>query len=100
MQTYGDVMKRPIRERLSYANVMATIAVFIALGGTSYALTLPRDSVGSAQLRGTPSGSRRFAAARSDLQRSTIGLSDCGDVALRTRRSLRGEDPDRKALRA
>jgi hypothetical protein len=26
-----------IRERLTYANVMATLAVFIALGGTSYA---------------------------------------------------------------
>src|SRR5262245_66197736 len=28
-----------IRARLSYANVMATIAVFIALGGGAYALT-------------------------------------------------------------
>jgi hypothetical protein len=28
---------RAIRRRLSYANVMATIAVFIALGGSSYA---------------------------------------------------------------
>ena len=45
-------MIRRLRDRLSYANVMATIAVFIALGGTSYAaLTLPRNSVGSAQLR-------------------------------------------------
>ena len=26
-----------MREHLTYANVMATIAVFIALGGTSYA---------------------------------------------------------------
>ena len=26
-----------MRERLSYANVMATLAVFVALGGTSYA---------------------------------------------------------------
>ena len=31
---------------LSYANVMATIALFIALGGGAYALTtLPRNSV-------------------------------------------------------
>lgn len=28
---------RPIRSRLSYANVMATIALFVALGGSSYA---------------------------------------------------------------
>jgi hypothetical protein len=39
-------MRRP---QLSYANVMSTIAVFIALGGTSYAVA--RNSVGSLQLR-------------------------------------------------
>jgi hypothetical protein len=44
-------MRRP-RSKLSYANVMATLAVFIALGGTSYAVTsLPRNSVGTRQLR-------------------------------------------------
>jgi hypothetical protein len=38
--------------RLSYANVMATVAVFIALGGTGYAASrIPRHSVGHAQLR-------------------------------------------------
>jgi hypothetical protein len=41
-----------MRPRLSYANVMATIAVFIALGGASYAaLKLPKNSVGTKQLR-------------------------------------------------
>ncbi len=30
-------MLRALRDRLTYANVMATIAVFIALGGTTYA---------------------------------------------------------------
>src|SRR5262245_13928183 len=41
-----------LRARLTYANVMATIAVFIALGGASYAATqLPKNSVGSKQLR-------------------------------------------------
>lgn len=39
-------MRRP---QLSYANVMSTIAVFIALGGTSYAVA--RNSVGNLQLR-------------------------------------------------
>lgn len=38
--------------RLTYANVMATIAVFLALGGTSYAVTaLPNNSVGAQQLK-------------------------------------------------
>ena len=30
-------MLRKIGDRLSYANVMSTLAVFIALGGSSYA---------------------------------------------------------------
>lgn len=38
--------------RPTYANVMATIAVFIALGGASYAATrLPKTSVGAKQLK-------------------------------------------------
>jgi hypothetical protein len=41
-----------IRARLTYANVMATTAVFVALGGTSYAaLQLPKGSVGTKQLK-------------------------------------------------
>jgi hypothetical protein len=41
-----------LRPRLAYANVMATIAVFIALGGASYAaFRLPKNSVGTRQLR-------------------------------------------------
>lgn len=41
-----------MRPRLSYANVVATLALFLALGGSSYAaLKLPRNSVGAAQIR-------------------------------------------------
>lgn len=41
-----------IRAGLSYANVMATIAVFVALGGGAYAaMTLPKNSVGRKQLK-------------------------------------------------
>jgi len=44
--------RRKLRERLTYANVMATIAVFIALGGGAYAASqLPKNSVGPKQLR-------------------------------------------------
>jgi hypothetical protein len=40
-----------LRRHLSFANVMATTAVFIALGGVSYAaVALPNNSVRSAQL--------------------------------------------------
>jgi hypothetical protein len=45
-------MLKPLRARLTYANVMSTIAVFTALGGASYAaIRLPAGSVGTAQLR-------------------------------------------------
>src|SRR4051812_38054861 len=33
----GDSVRHSLRSRLSYANVMSTLAVFIALGGSSYA---------------------------------------------------------------
>jgi hypothetical protein len=43
---------KALEARLSYANVVATLALFVALGGVSWAaITLPRDSVGSAQLK-------------------------------------------------
>ncbi|MEH3052389.1 MAG: collagen-like protein [Patulibacter minatonensis] len=45
-------MPRLPRPRLSYANVTASLALFVALGGTSYAVTqLPKNSVGSTQLK-------------------------------------------------
>ena len=38
--------------RLTYANVMATLALFVALGGVSYAATqLPSNSVGTKQIK-------------------------------------------------
>jgi hypothetical protein len=49
----GDILLQ-IRKRLTYSNVTATIALFVALGGASaFAAThmLPRNSVGSRQLR-------------------------------------------------
>ena len=43
---------RTIRSKLTYANVMATVAVFIALGGTAYAATqLKKNSVGTKQIK-------------------------------------------------
>jgi hypothetical protein len=41
-----------IRKRLTYANVMSSIAVFIVLGGAAYAASqLPKNSVGTKQLK-------------------------------------------------
>jgi hypothetical protein len=33
-----------LRSRLTYANAMSTIAVFVALGGGAYAVSVPRSS--------------------------------------------------------
>lgn len=52
--TLADAMSwaRSIAARLTYANVTATIALFVSLGGASYAaLVLPPHSVGARQLR-------------------------------------------------
>src|SRR5215207_7892723 len=41
-----------LRPRLTYAGLMSAIALFIALGGASYAaLKLPQNSVGTRQLK-------------------------------------------------
>jgi hypothetical protein len=83
-------MMRRVRDRLSYANVIATMALFIAVGGTSYALTLPRNSVGSAQLRPDSVGRseiRQGAVTSSAISNRSIRLRDVSPSA---RNSLRG----------
>ena len=84
-------MFRRARERLTYGNVVASLALFIALGGTSYALTLPRNSVGSQQIRG---GAVRASEIRSGAVRSSEvkdrSLS-VRDLSLTARNSLRGQ---------
>ena len=45
-------MVREFRPRLTYANVTATLALFLAIGGGAYAATqLPANSVGTKQLK-------------------------------------------------
>ncbi len=45
-------MRRPGRIRINYASVTATIALFLSLGGASYAaFSLPAHSVGARELR-------------------------------------------------
>lgn len=48
----GVLAMKSCRPRLTYANVVATIALFAALGGVSYAAaTLPKNSVGVGQIQ-------------------------------------------------
>jgi hypothetical protein len=66
-------MKR-IRGKLTYANVVASIAIFLALGGGAYAATqLPKNSVGSKQIR-----------------RGSIAYSDLSKAAKRRLKGTRG----------
>lgn len=47
-----EISVKQIRKRLTYANVMSSIAVFVVLGGTAFAATqLPKNSVGTKQLK-------------------------------------------------
>jgi hypothetical protein len=75
-------MMHQLKGRLTYSNVMATVAVFVALGGTSYAaITLPRNSVGSNQLK-------RNSVTSSDVKDRSLGVRD---LSLAARTSLRGQ---------
>jgi hypothetical protein len=47
----GQSMDSRFRAKLSYSNVIATIALFIALGGAAVAAGLPKNSVGTKQLK-------------------------------------------------
>jgi hypothetical protein len=86
---------RKIRARLTYANVMATLAVFVALGGTSYAVVqLPRNSVGAAQIRRDAVGSselRNSAVSSRSIRDRSIRLRDVSSSA---RQALRGAKGD------
>jgi hypothetical protein len=70
-----------LRRRLTYANVMGTLAVFIALGGSSYAaLTVTGRNV--------KNGSLSFR----DLRRDTLGGSRINESRLGTVRRARNAD--------
>jgi hypothetical protein len=69
-----------IRARLSFANVTAALALFVALGGTSYAAaTLPFDSVGKGQIKPNAVGKSEAAAnsiGTSELRNSGVAAPD------------------------
>jgi len=66
------------RRRLSFANVTSTMALFVALGGTSYAaITLPANSVGKSQIR-------TAAVAQSEVASESIGPGELRSNAVRS----------------
>jgi hypothetical protein len=70
-----------LRARLTYANVIATVAMFVALGGSSYAaLNLPKNAVGAAQLK-------KDSVRASEVKNGSLGL---GEFKASERSRLRG----------
>jgi hypothetical protein len=59
-----------LRRRLSFANVASALALFIALGGTSYAaISLPADSVGTTEIR-------TGGVGKSEIQTGGVGQAE------------------------
>ena len=81
-----------MRRHLTYANVMATIGVFLALGGVSYAaIKLPRNSVGAKQIKAGAVGS-------SEVKNHALRVGDFKDGQLpRGPKGARGPQGDRGA---
>lgn len=81
------------RKRLSFANVTSALALFIALGGTSYAaITLPANSVGRTQIRSSGVGQSEIApnavgrseirtggVAQKELRNNSVGPGELRD---------------------
>ena len=69
-------MRVRLRSHLTYANVMATIAVFVALGGSSYAaLSLSRNSVKSKHIA-------KGQVKRSDIGRNAVTSAKVANFSL------------------
>src|SRR5262249_16407884 len=85
------VLMRRIREHLTYANVCASLALFIALGGTSYAaFSLPRDSVGERELRARSVGTSELKASAVTSRNVRDGSIAPRDLSATARSALAG----------
>jgi hypothetical protein len=75
-----------IRRNLSFANVISVIALFVALGGASYAaVTLPKNSVGAAQIKKNAVRAaevRKNAVGASEIKGSAVASGDVRDNSL------------------
>lgn len=72
-----------LRHRLTYANVTATVALFLALGGGAYAaISLPKNSVGTKQLR-------KRAVTTSKIANGAVATSRVAKAAITSRKLAR-----------
>jgi hypothetical protein len=81
-----------MRQHLSYANVMATVAMFIALGGGSYAaIKITGKNVKNGTLTGADV--RNGSLSGSDIRAEAINSDDVADGSLRTEDFTAGQLP-------
>ena len=68
-----------LTRHLSYANVLSTIAVFLAMGGGAYAISIPKNSVGPKQLKPnavTAKKIQRNSINSAKLRNRSVGKAD------------------------
>ena len=108
-------MNSRLRPKLTYSNVIATIALFVALGGAAVAAGLPKNSVGTKQLKrgavtaaklqarrrhqrqaGAEVGDRRQARRPTRSLPGNIGNGAITSAEARRRRGDRRDDQERR----
>lgn len=78
-------MLKRVRSRLTYANVTATLAIFIALGGGAYAVSLDRNQVKSKHLAMNTAKAKDIATGgvrSAEVADGAIGTSEIGDGSI------------------
>jgi hypothetical protein len=77
-------MRRRVAAKLTYANVLSTLAMFLVLGGGAYAATtLPDNSVGTDQIQ-------RNGVTKPDVAPDAIGTAELKDGSVRTKNVANG----------
>ena len=87
-------MLRRFGSGLTFSNVVSLMALFVALSGGAYALTIPKNSVGAGQLK-------KNAVAGSKIKSGAVTSSKVKDRSLLTKDFKAGQiPPDRRVYRA
>jgi trimeric autotransporter adhesin len=82
-----------IRRRLTYSNTIATLALFIALGGAAVAAGLPRNSVGTKQLKRRAVTAAKLApksVVSGKIGPNAVGPGNIGNGAVTTAKLAQG----------
>lgn len=82
-----------IRSRLTYSNTIATLALFLALGGAALAAGLPRNSVGTKQLKRRAVTAAKLApksVIAGKLGPNSVGPGNIGNGAVTTAKLAQG----------